>query len=202
MGCVVQPGGESGQIRVRYTARRKYGLVTAARHMRAEGKLLQGTAGELNVSALLLSRWEVQKVGKMDPCDRLFKSKKRATHAGPLSQLEVLEEPLLHYIFEMCKQGVIVNMWGVTLRASYLLPKFREKLFTAQCGEALACGPFDEVSNRHTHRAASPGQSQGQSLQLHGVHAPHRPCQQPRPAFHPQHGSNAGLFFDERQAYA
>jgi hypothetical protein len=83
MGRVVQPGGESGKIRVHYTARRKYGLVTAARRMCAEGKLLRGAAAELNVCASLLSRWEAQKVGEMHPRNKLFKCKKKANLAGP-----------------------------------------------------------------------------------------------------------------------
>jgi hypothetical protein len=100
--------------------------------MRAEGKSLRGTAAERSVSALLLSRWEVQKVGEMDPCNKLFKSKKKANLPGPLRQLEAIKEPLLRYIFEMRKQGVIINSWGVALRASYLSPEFREKSFTAR----------------------------------------------------------------------
>jgi hypothetical protein len=99
--------------------------------MRMEGKLLWGAAAELSVSALLLSRWEAQKVGKMDPRNKLFKSKKKANLPGTLSQLEGIEEPLLHYIFEMRKR-VIINSWNVALRASYLLPEFREKSFTAR----------------------------------------------------------------------
>jgi hypothetical protein len=133
MGCVVQPGGESGKIRVRYTARRKYGLLTAMRCMRAEGKLLQGIAAELKVCALLLSRWEAQKVGEMDPRSKLFKSKKKAKIAGPLSQLEVIEEPLLRYVFELHKRGIAINTFTVALRASYLLPELRKKPFTVQC---------------------------------------------------------------------
>jgi hypothetical protein len=100
--------------------------------MRVEGKSLWGAVAELNVSALLLLRWEAQKVGKMDPRNKLFKSKKKANLPGPLSQLEGNKEPLLHYIFEMHEQGVIINLWNVALRALYLLPEFREKSFTAQ----------------------------------------------------------------------
>jgi hypothetical protein len=132
MGRVVQPGGKSGKIRVRYTARRKYGLLIAARRMRLEGKSLQGVAAE-KVCALLLSRWEAQKVGEMDPRDKFFKSKKKANVAGPLSQLEVIKEPLLHYIFELHERGITVNTFTVTLRASYLKPEFCEKLFTTRC---------------------------------------------------------------------
>jgi hypothetical protein len=132
MGQVVQPSGESGKICIRYTAHRKYGLVTAARRMRMEGKSLRGAAAELSVSVLLLSRWEAQKVGEMDPCDKLFKSKKKTNLPGPLSQLEGIKEPLLCYIFEMREQGVIINSWNVALRASYLSPEFCEKSFTTQ----------------------------------------------------------------------
>jgi hypothetical protein len=94
--------------------------------MRMGGKSLRGAAAELSVSASLLSRWEAQKVGEMDPRDKLFKSKKKSNLPGPLSQLEGIEEPLLRYIFEMHKQGVIINSWNVALRASYLSPEFRE----------------------------------------------------------------------------
>ncbi len=94
--------------------------------------MLRGAAAELGVSVLLLLRWEAQKVGEMDPHDKLFKSKKKANLPGPLSQLEGIEEPLLHYIFEMREQGVIIKLWNVALRASYLLPEFRKKSFTAQ----------------------------------------------------------------------
>ncbi len=109
---------------------RKYGLVTAAQHMRVKGKSLRGTAVELNVCVLLLLRWEPQKVGEMDPCNKLFKSKKKANLAGLLNQLEAIKEPLLCYIFEMRKQGVIINSWSVALRALYILEEFHEILLT------------------------------------------------------------------------
>jgi hypothetical protein len=78
-----------------------------------------------------------------------------------LSQSEAIEEPLLHYIFELREQGVNVNLWRVALRASYLSAEFREKSFTARCSavKRWLVASFDEVSNGHTHRAASPGQS-------------------------------------------
>jgi hypothetical protein len=133
MGRVVQPGGESGKIRVRYTARRKYGLLSAARCMRTGGKSLQGIAEELKVSHSFLSRWEAQKISEMDPRNKLFKSKKKESHTGLLGQLEVIKEPLLSYVFKLCKQGIVVNTFKVALRASFILPEFRKKLFTVQC---------------------------------------------------------------------
>jgi hypothetical protein len=47
--------------------------------------------------------------------------------------LEVIKEPLLRYVFELHEQGIIVHTVTFALRASYLLPEFREKLFTVQC---------------------------------------------------------------------
>ncbi len=75
----------------------------------------------------------MQKVGEMDPCNKLFKSKKKANVAGLLSQLEVIKEPLLRYVFELRERGIAVNTFTVASRASYLLPEFHKKSFTAQC---------------------------------------------------------------------
>jgi hypothetical protein len=46
MPRVIQPGGGGGKMRVRYTARRKRGLVAASKHMQTEGMPL----GELRVT--------------------------------------------------------------------------------------------------------------------------------------------------------
>jgi hypothetical protein len=40
MPRVIQPGGGGGEMRVRYTARRKRGLVAASKRMQAEGMTL------------------------------------------------------------------------------------------------------------------------------------------------------------------
>jgi hypothetical protein len=40
MTCVVQPGGDGGKTRVRYTARRKHGLIAASKRLVAEGMTL------------------------------------------------------------------------------------------------------------------------------------------------------------------
>ncbi len=74
----------------------------------------------------------------MDPCNKLFKSKKKANVADPLSQLEVIEEPLLRYAFELREQRIVINTFTFALRVSYLLPEIREKLFTAGCS-AVKC---------------------------------------------------------------
>jgi hypothetical protein len=52
MPHVIQPGGGGGKIRVRYTARRKRGLVAASKRMMvmAEGKTLRAAASELRVT--------------------------------------------------------------------------------------------------------------------------------------------------------
>ncbi len=133
MPCIVQPGGGSGRICVRYTACRKLALLAAAKRLRGEGRLLQGAADKLHVSIANLSRCAVQKINKVNPMDSLFTKKKKAVYPGPLSQLIVIEEPLLHHIFEPRKQEQTINTFVITLRALYILPKFRKKSSIAQC---------------------------------------------------------------------
>jgi hypothetical protein len=50
MPRVIQPGGGGGKMRVRYTARRKRGLVAASKRMQAEGMTLRAAASELRVT--------------------------------------------------------------------------------------------------------------------------------------------------------
>jgi hypothetical protein len=133
MPCVVQPGGGGGRIHVRYTACRKLALLAPARRLQGEGRLLQSTTDKLRVSVANLSRWVVQKIDKIDPMDAIFTKKKKAAHPGPLSQLMAIKEPLLHYIFKLCKQGPTINTFVIVLRASYILTKFCKKSFAAQC---------------------------------------------------------------------
>ena len=133
MARVIQPGSESGKRRVCYTARRKYGLLASARRLRLGGKSLNRAAEELRMSAANLSKWEKAGVSTMDPKDKLFKSKKMCSHPGPSGQLAAIDEPLLCYVFEQREQGFIVDTLKIVLRASFLLPEFREKSFTARC---------------------------------------------------------------------
>ncbi len=46
MPRVIQPGGGGGKMRVRFTARRKRGLVAASKRMQAEGMTLPAVASE------------------------------------------------------------------------------------------------------------------------------------------------------------
>ncbi len=133
MPRVVQPVGGRGGIRVRYPARRKLALLATAKHLQGEGRLLRSATDELHVSVANLSRWVVQKIDKVDPMDSLFTKKKKAVHPGPFSQLMAIQEPLLRYIFELHKQGQTINTFVIALRASFLLPEFHEKSFTARC---------------------------------------------------------------------
>jgi hypothetical protein len=128
-----QPGGGGGRICAHYTARRKVALLSAARRLQGEGRLLRSAADKLCVSIANLSRWAVQKINQINPMDLLFTKKKKAVHPGPLSQLMAIEEPLLCYIFELRKQGQTINMFVIVLRASFISPKFCEKSFLAQC---------------------------------------------------------------------
>ena len=136
MPRVLQPGGGGGKMRVRYTARRKRGLVATSQRMIAEGMTLRAAAEELRVSVTNLSRWTLQGMGEVDRLDKILRSKKKAALTGPSSQLKAIEDGLLRYIFEKREQGVEVSTFTVVLRASFLSPEFREKSFTARC----SCG--------------------------------------------------------------
>ena len=134
MPHVVQPGGSGGKMRVRYTARRKRGLVATAKRMMAEeGKMLHATAEELRVSVANLLRWVLQEMGEIDRLDKILRLKKKAAMTGPSSQLKAIKNELLRYIFKKREQGVEIKVFTVVVRASYLSPEFREKSLTARC---------------------------------------------------------------------
>ena len=80
MPRVVQPGGGGGKMRVRYTARRKRGLVAASKRMMAEGKSLRAAADELRVSAANLSKWASQGMGEIDRVDKILRCSLRSGH--------------------------------------------------------------------------------------------------------------------------
>jgi len=85
MPRVLQPGSGGGKMRVRYTARRKHGLVAASKRMQVEGMTLRAAVTELRVSAANLSKWASQGMGEIDRLDNILRSKKRAGHTGPSS---------------------------------------------------------------------------------------------------------------------
>ena len=62
-------------MHVRYTARRKRGLVAASKRMMAEGKTLRAAASELRVSAANFSKWASQGMGKIDRLDKILRKK-------------------------------------------------------------------------------------------------------------------------------
>jgi hypothetical protein len=92
-------------MHVRYTARRKRGLVAASKHLQVEGRSIRDAAAELGVSIPNLSKWVLQGIGKINHLDKILRSKKKAALTGPVSQLKVIEDALLHYIFELREQG-------------------------------------------------------------------------------------------------
>ena len=120
-------------MRMRYTARRKRGLLAASKRMIAEGMTLRAAADELRVSHANLSKWAYQGMGEIDRVDKILRSRKKAALTGPFSQLKAIEDGLLRYIFEQREQGIEIKVFGVALRASFMSPEFREKSFTARC---------------------------------------------------------------------
>ena len=160
MPRVVQPGGGGRKMRVRYTTRRKRGLIATAKRMQAEGMTLCAAAGELRDSVANLSRWVLQGMGKIDCLDKILRLKKKAALTGPSSQLKAIEDELLRYIFEQREQGVEIKVFTVVLRVSYMLPDSAKELHSMlQLCEALYACPFFFISNGHSHVAATPGRS-------------------------------------------
>ena len=111
MPRVVQPGGLSRKVRVRYTARRKLGFLASARRiMEDEGVSLHRAAERLQVAHSLFLKWQQQQAADADPILEMLKSKRKANHPGPLAgQLKPLEGALLRHIFEQREQGITVH---------------------------------------------------------------------------------------------
>ena len=107
MPRVVQPGGLSGKMRVRYTARRKLALLASVKRvMEEEGLTLRMAAERLRVAHSLFVKWEALRSVEGDPILAMLKTKVKANHPGPASQLKPIEVPLLRYIFEQREQGM------------------------------------------------------------------------------------------------
>jgi hypothetical protein len=122
-------------MRVRYTARRKLGLLTAECLQHEEGLTLQRAAERLFVSQSLIVKWKKQRGAGDDPFVALLRSakNKKAAHAGPLGQLKAIKESLLRHIFELREQGVTISTFEVVVKASQLCPMFGAKHFVVQC---------------------------------------------------------------------
>jgi hypothetical protein len=151
MPCSVQPGGLSRQMRVRYTACRKFGHLTAVERLQHEEGLTLRRAEECFIVAyLLIVKWKRQQGACDDPfVTFLIKTSKnkKAAHAGPLGQLKAIEEPLLHHIFEFCE-----STSKMVVKASQLCTMFGAKHFIARCSAVkhFVC-PHSFVYRMGTH---------------------------------------------------
>jgi hypothetical protein len=136
---LAQPGGVSWRMHMRYTARRKLALLTMAKRLQdKEGILLHKSTEHVQVSALLLTRWAECFSLSNDPIKALLKNKKKSVHPDPLGQLKPLEEALLKYIFEQCKQGIEISTLSIVVVASNLSTAFGKKDFATRCS-AVKC---------------------------------------------------------------
>jgi hypothetical protein len=128
MPPLCQPGGLSQKMRVRYTARRKLGLLASAKRiMEEEGVALRRAAKRLQVSHSLFVRWQQQGAANDNPILAMLKGKKKANCAGPLGQLKPLENSLLWYVFEQREQGINLSILALVVKALLLLPIFNKK---------------------------------------------------------------------------
>ena len=121
-------------MRVRYTARRKLGLLASAKRiMEEEGVSLRQAAERLQVSHSLFLKWQQQRASDADPILAMLNSRRKANHPGPLGQLKPLADALLRHIFEQREQGITVHVFDLVIKASSLSPKFNAKHFVARC---------------------------------------------------------------------
>jgi hypothetical protein len=92
-----QTGGILQRMRMQYTPQHKLVLLTMAKHLQdEEGILLTKSAEHVQVSALLITRWEKCFSLSNGHIKALLKNKKKSIHPGPLCQLKPLEEVLLN----------------------------------------------------------------------------------------------------------
>jgi transposase len=95
------------QMCVRYTARCKHGLLTAAERLQHEkGMTLRKAAEELLIAHSLIVKWKKQQraAGEACPIMAMIKTKKKAAHAGPLGQLKSIEQD--HTILSTVSRGL------------------------------------------------------------------------------------------------
>jgi hypothetical protein len=110
MPRVVQPGGLSRKMRVRYTARRKLGLLASTKRiMEEEGVSLRRAAEPLQVAHSLFLKWQQQRASDADPILEMLKSRRKVNHPGLLGQLKLLEDALFRHVFEQRDQGITVH---------------------------------------------------------------------------------------------
>ena len=125
----IQAGGVSGVTRLRYTARKKLGLISAVRSvMDKEGLSLNKAAASINVSLSLISKWAKQ---SDILCEALSLCKK-SSHPGPQGHLSPIEDQLLRFIFELREMGMAVSHLMIVLKASTLSSNFADKSIKAR----------------------------------------------------------------------
>ena len=103
-------------MRMRYTTRRKLGLLASAKCiMEEKGVTLRQAANRLNVSHSLFVKWRQQRAADVDPILAMLNSKRKTAHVGPLGQLKPLEQLLLRHIFEHREQGMRVHTFDLVV---------------------------------------------------------------------------------------
>ena len=204
MPCVIQPGSGGGKIRVCLYSTQK---AWPSGHCQAPAgggddsvRCCRGIEGERCQSFQVgnAEDWQSWSSG----CDV-----QEQEECGPLRPTRPVEgdqrlPDLLHH-WALCAgdhpEHVCRHIKGIVPLACVL----QEELHIAvQRCEAIHHRPFNDLLNGCIHIAAPASWSQERSSQLQKNNVLHRPWQQSQPVFCPQHGPNAGLFFDEHQAHA
>jgi hypothetical protein len=152
MPRVVQPGGLSQRMRVRYNAHRKLSLLASAKRiMEKEGLTLRRAAERLQVCHSLFVRWQQQRAANNDPILAMLKSKRMADQSVsssisnmPCSGMSLRSAGLHRPDAQSDHQGIIP------------LPRVQRKALRckAQCRQAFLACPFTCESYGHARNTA------------------------------------------------
>ncbi len=143
-----QPGGQSGQLRMRYIPCRKLALVAAVRRvMEEEGVSQNKAAARLGMLSSNITKW----VKEHEHLLIAGRKPTKSSHPGPENQLSEIKDSLLCFIFEHREQGMAVtifNSHGCLQSFGIVGPIFREDFYSqvlshpTLCIEALTNVPY------------------------------------------------------------
>ena len=122
-------GGSSGRTRKRYSVLQKYQVVKYALDQNARfGTSFRSISLEVQVPQNVLTRWCRQQVQLSEKAK--INSKSLSLCAGPVGQLDAVQDQLHTWLFEKREQGMAISITHVVWKAQkFLGPVFTDKSF-------------------------------------------------------------------------
>jgi len=123
------PKKRCGIVRTRYTVLERITAMRWVAKKKEEGWSQRACARRLGLSSpKSLRQWQREYTSLLE----YKKQSVGSMHNGPISQLKVIEDELLQFIFERREQGFGVTRGAVVMKASKLLPEFAVKSLEAR----------------------------------------------------------------------